>query len=106
MTQAQIASINRHCMELIPTIDRAAMLVARIKIEARWLLISAPDSCVADSPGLDRREFVTRWPTIRNCQPGDSLARHFYEIAVDRGTALARLIAARREREHMRRNQK
>lgn len=77
--------------------DRAACLVERIKIEARWYLAGGE---TIDAEGDDaRHHFVAMWPLIRNRRlPASDIAAHFYDIAADQGALLAGLIIARRNR--------
>lgn len=77
--------------------DRAACLLDRVKIEARWYL-SGGDQVEAE--GCDaRHHFLCMWPLIRNRRlPAGDIAAHFYDIAADQGALLAGLIVARRNR--------
>jgi hypothetical protein len=81
--------------------DRAAQLLARIKIETRWLLASTPartfeidDSHYAE----DRAEAVATWSRARRRRIALNDARAFYSIAADQASLLAHLIEIRRQR--------
>jgi hypothetical protein len=77
--------------------DRAAHLVERIKIEARWHLAGGEHVDPEDDDA--RHHFLSLWPLIRNRRlPAGDIAAHFYDIASDQGALLAGLIIARRNR--------
>jgi hypothetical protein len=95
--QARLALNDFAWMQSIQ-IDRAPRLIERIKIEARWILLTtSPHASAPDA--TTRRAFLAQWPNIRNARlPADEIARHFYDIAADQAAALASLIVARRNK--------
>jgi hypothetical protein len=89
----------RHFYHQPPTnvTARAAHLVERIKIEARWHLAGGEPVEAEDADA--RHHFVSLWPLIRNRRlPAGDIAANFYDIARDQGALLAGLIIARRNR--------
>jgi hypothetical protein len=82
-------------------IDRAPRLIERIKIETRWLLLTASHE-IAVPNAETKAQLVASWRAIRNARlPADEIARHFYDIAADQAATLASLIIARRNRKAM-----
>jgi len=81
--------------------DRAAHLLARIKIETRWLLASAPARAFEIDEthyAEDRAEAVATWSQARRQRIALNDARAFYGLAHDQASLLAHLIEIRRQR--------
>lgn len=80
-------------------VDRAPRLIERIKIETRWILLTAAQN-MTDCDTATRRRFTAHWFAIRNARlPADEVARNFYDIAADQAATFASLIIARRNKE-------
>lgn len=80
------------------TIERAARLLDRIKLETRWLLVSTRtrDFRIDDHDyAEDRQKLVAAWPAWRRGEIG-GLA--FYDRVGDGGSLLTHLIEIRRQR--------
>ena len=96
MTLAEMNALHR------PRPGRAERLVEAIKLETRWLLISAPTASdheiSEDFATLDRRQFVSAWPAIRNRRLPAADLEQFYTLVADRASAFAHLIEIRRMR--------
>jgi hypothetical protein len=97
MAQARLAITELVWIESIQC-DRAPRLIERIKIETRWILLTASHEIAA--PDADRaKSFIASWRAVRNASlPADEIARRFYEIAADHAATLAALIIARRNK--------
>jgi hypothetical protein len=97
MAQARLAITEIVWIESIQ-FDRAPRLIERIKIETRWILLTAAHEIAA--PDAARTEsFIAHWRAIRNARlPADEIARRFYDIAAEQAATFAALIIARRNK--------
>ena len=95
-----VAQIHSKHATQVAAAERAAHLLARIKIEARWLLLTAPArSYTVDDQhyAADRRDLVAAWPAIRH-QRASLAPAGFYDAVGDQASRLVNLIEIRRQR--------
>lgn len=81
---------------------RAARLLEAIKIETRWLLLSArarPFGINEDGFDQDRANLVSLWPDFRHRRVPAAYLRSFYDLVADQASLLAHLIEIRRQRQ-------
>ncbi|HGW6361796.1 TPA: hypothetical protein ACNHQ5_004366 [Escherichia coli] len=98
ITVAQI--LSQHAAQ-VAAAERSAHLLARIKIEARWLLLTAPARSFAIDDqhyAADRRALVAAWPDIRHRRMSSAAPASFYDAVADQASRLVGLIEVRRQR--------
>jgi len=83
--------------------ERRQKLCARIKLEARWLLLTArpdkPAPCADEYIADEHRAFLRCWPDIRHARVPSHYLISFGDLVADQGSTLAHLIELRRTRE-------